>query len=328
MTLPTRNKPQRGAALLLAMLTVTLVAVLAAQAMWRQWRNVEVESAERIQLQARWVLTGALDWARLILREDARTGGADHLAEPWAVPLAEARLSSFLGADSSGSATETDTATQVFLSGQITDLQARMNVANLVDGDKVSETHLQAFRKLFELLSLPREELALMANNLLRSQDAKNPNAPLPPQRVEHLAWLGLSAPTLAVLQPHITLLPQKTLININTASAIVLSASVPQLDMARAQQLVNARKLNHFRSLEDANKLLGGTSDILNDSLHNVRSNYFQVQGRHQQAQSVVEDRSIVQRNGLPGLEVKTLWRSHEAPESEPNRVRVMPSN
>ncbi len=321
MSLKPHNTPQRGAALLAALLTVTLVASMAAAALWRQWRNVEVESAERMQLQARWVLSGALDWARLILREDARAGGADHLAEPWAVPLAEARLSSFLASDANGTANETDSATQVFLSGQITDLQARMNVINLVDGAKVSETHLQAFSKLFEMLGLPREELTLLANNLLLAQDASadKAGAPLPPQRVEHLTWLGLSAPTLAALQPHITLLPQRTPININTASALVLYASVPQLDMARAQQLVNTRQRNHFKTLEDANKLLGGSSDVLTDALHSVGSRYFQVQGRQRQDQSVVEDRSIVQRDGL---EVKTLWRSHEAPPLPASKI------
>ncbi len=310
----TPHRSQRGAALLAALLTVTLVASMAAAALWRQWRNVEVEAAERMQLQARWVLTGALDWARLILREDARAGGADHLAEPWAVPLAEARLSSFLAADSNGTANEADTATQVFLSGQITDLQARLNVGNLVEGGKVSDPDVRAFGKLFDMLGLPREELILLANNLLLAQDTSpdKTGAPLAPQRVEHLAWLGLSATTLTALQPHITLLPQRTPININTASALVLYASAPQLDMARAQQLVNARQTNHFKALDEANKLLGGTADVLTDALHSVNSRYFQVQGRQRQDQSVVEDRSIVQRDGL---EVKTLWRSHEAP-------------
>ena len=71
---------QRGAALLAAMLTVTLVATFAAAALWQQWRAVEVETAERAQLQSAWILVGALDWSRLILRVDAITGGADHLA--------------------------------------------------------------------------------------------------------------------------------------------------------------------------------------------------------------------------------------------------------
>ena len=41
--------------------------------------------------------------------------------------------------------------------------------------------------------------------------------------------------------------LPEATPVNLNTASAEVLSASVPQLDMARAQQLVNARQLTEL---------------------------------------------------------------------------------
>ena len=91
---------QRGAALLAAMLTVTLVAAFAASALWQQWRAIEVEAAERTRIQAAWMLLGALDWSRLILAEDARGSGSDSLAEPWAVPLAEARLSTFLAARS------------------------------------------------------------------------------------------------------------------------------------------------------------------------------------------------------------------------------------
>ena len=41
---------QRGAALLAAMLTVTLVATLAAAAAWQQWREIEVERSERVRV--------------------------------------------------------------------------------------------------------------------------------------------------------------------------------------------------------------------------------------------------------------------------------------
>ena len=102
-------KAQRGAALISAMLVVTLVATLASVALWQQWRHVEVESAERHRVQSSWLLNGALDWSRLILREDAMAGmsgsassgggNSDHLAEPWALPLKEAKLSTFLAQD-------------------------------------------------------------------------------------------------------------------------------------------------------------------------------------------------------------------------------------
>src|SRR5690242_4911833 len=109
---------QTGAALLAAMLTVTLIATFAAAALWQQWRAVEVETAERARLQASWVLVGALDWARLILREDGRNAGADHLAEPWAVPLEEARLSSFLAAEKNIASDALEGLPDAFLSGR------------------------------------------------------------------------------------------------------------------------------------------------------------------------------------------------------------------
>ena len=89
-----RQQSQRGAALLMAMLTAALVATLAATASWRIWQISEVESAEQDRAQMQWVLQGALDWARLLLREDARANrneAVDHLNEPWALPLEEAR---------------------------------------------------------------------------------------------------------------------------------------------------------------------------------------------------------------------------------------------
>ena len=124
---------QRGAALLIAMLTVALVAMFAAASLWQQWRSVEVETAERARIQSGWILTGALDWARLLLREDELASGlVDHLGEPWAVPLKEARLSSFLAADSSNTTTDLAPDTmEAFLSGQIVDLQSMMNVNNM-----------------------------------------------------------------------------------------------------------------------------------------------------------------------------------------------------
>lgn len=301
-----------GAALLAAMLTVALVATMAAAALWQQWRSVEVETAERARVQSLWVLTGALDWARLILREDARSGGADHLGEPWAVPLEEARLSTFLAAEKGVATNTEDAANQAFLSGYINDLQGRMNVINLVENGKPSEPTVRAFAKLFEKLGLPRTELAALVENLRFAQDTSIDNgssrmAPLMPQRVGQLAWLGLSPRTLAILGPFITLLPMRTPVNINTASAPVLFATIPGLDMAQAERLVSTRQLAHFRTLADAGKIVPDAAGDLNETLHSVNSRFFEIHGRLRLDQTVVEERSVVQRDGIS---VKTLWR------------------
>ena len=312
-----RRARQAGAALLTAMLTVAMVASLASGALWQQWRSVEIESAERARVQSLWLLTGALDWARLILRLDAqenvRSGGADYLSEPWAVPLEEARLSTFLAADKNAQPDDDAGASQTFLSGQIIDLQGRLNVTNLVDPNgKVSEPWLKAFGKLFQMLSLPPGELLMLAENLRTALDASlesadTQQAPLMPQRLDQLVWLGLSERSLGALRPYITLLPERTPVNLNTASASVLSASIPSLDMAQAQRLVNVRQTSHFKALADASAQIGQMSVPLSDSQHSIGSRFFEIQGRLRLDQTVVEEHSVVMRNGL---DVKTLWR------------------
>ncbi len=311
------SRNSRGAALLAAMLTVTLVASFAATALWQQWRAVEIESAERSRLQAAWILTGALDWARLILREDGRSGGADHLAEPWAVPLQEARLSSFLAADKNNSAMDNASSPlDIFLSGEIEDMQSRLNVSNLSDANKVSGPDLMSFTRLFDLLGLPQGELLTLAGNLRLagdpSPDRRSGAAiPLLPQRLEQLAWLGLSQATLARLRPHISLLPARTLVNLNTASAEVIYASIPGLEMAQAQRLVDERARSHFRTLSDASRLIGDSEGRISESRHSVTTRFFQVRGRLRMERTVIEERSLVQRDGLA---VKTLWRERAA--------------
>ena len=300
---------QGGAALLAAMLTVTLVATFAATALWQQWRSVEVEAAERTRIQSAWILIGALDWSRLILIEDSRAGGADHLAEPWAVPLEEARLSTFLAADRN--VTQIDDAgggEEAFLSGQIIDLQSRLNLANLVSGDTVNEAALAQFERLFAQLGLPPAELTALVQALRQAQAPGNENAdaPLMPQSPNQLAWLGLAPRTLALLAPHITLLPERKPVNLNTAGAEVLMATLRGLDRAGADRIMAVRQMQPFRSVDDVKKLLGEQIEV-SGSEHGVASSYFEVHGRLRMGPTVVQERSLVRRMGL---EATTVWR------------------
>ncbi|MDQ1260772.1 MAG: ral secretion pathway protein [Pseudomonadota bacterium] len=300
---------QSGAALLAAMLTVTLVATLAATALWQQWRSVEVEAAERTRIQSAWILIGALDWSRLILIEDGRAGGADHLAEPWAVPLEEARLSTFLAADRN--VTQIDDAgggEEAFLSGQIIDLQSRLNLANLVNSDTVNEAALAQFERLFAQLGLPLAELTTLVQALRQAQAPGNENAdaPLMPQSPNQLAWLGLAPRTLALLTPHVTLLPERKPVNLNTAGAEVLMAAIRGLDRSGANKIMAVRQLQHFRSVDDVQKLLGSQVELSGNEL-GVASAYFEVHGRLRLGPTVVQERSLVRRLGL---EATTVWR------------------
>ena len=304
---------QRGAALLLAMLTVALVATLASAALWRQWRAIEVEASERARLQAVWILSGALDWARLILREDARTSSVDHLGEPWAVVLQETRLSSFLAQEGQ----DTTDLDSVFLSGAITDAQSRMNLTNLSVGGTLSEPDQQALARLFEQLGLATDELDRLTEQLLLVQGATagtdaGARTPLRPQRLEQLRWLGLGQDTLRRLQPYLVLLPARTPLNLNTAGAEVIAASIAGLELSEARKLVEARDKRPLRSLAEAQRLLPADMAALAPARFSVASRYFQVHGRLRIDAIVVEERSLLDRNGLG---VFTIWRERVAP-------------
>jgi general secretion pathway protein K len=80
-------------------------------------------------------------------------------------------------------------------------------------------------------------------------------------------------------------------------------------MDLAQAQQLVSARQVTHFRTLADASKILGEGAGQLNEAQHSVNSRFFEVRGRLRLDQTIVEESSVVQRDGMV---VKTLWREH----------------
>ncbi len=315
------SNAQQGAALLAALLTVALVTTLAVGAMWQQWRGLEVESAERHRAQARWLLLGSLDWARVILREDALADGnqtpTDHLAEPWAVPLQEARLSSFLAAlpdGSGGDSEDVALSEQVFLSGHIVDLQSRMTLLNLVQGDRLVPSSLMAFERLFEALGLAPDQLRLLTQGL---QNAQKQQGAVMPQRVSQLTWLGLNAQTVARLSPYVNLLPIATPVNVNTASASVLYASVPGLSLSEAQRLVQERNRSHWATMEAFEKAIGKRS--VSPSTLSVSTRYFEVTGKLRTPSTTVTERSLVQRDGR---ELKVLWRESGQWASTPDQA------
>ena len=303
---------ERGAALLTAMLIVTLVATLAASMLWQQWRAVQVEAAERARAQSAWILSGALDWARLILREDARNGGPDHLGEPWAVPLAEARLSTFLAADKQN----TEDAPDAFLSGVITDAQAKLNLTNLVNGNRIDPAEMAALQRLCETVGVSADVATRIANGMrdaapptppdpsasappMPAAPAAPADPPLMPQTTSQLAWFGVDPEALRTLEPYIAILPDKAYVNVNTASREVLVAATAGLDLATAERIVQARQRAPLKSNADVRALAPSVPEESFARLV-INSNFFEVRGRLRLADVVLEQRSLVYRRNL----------------------------
>jgi general secretion pathway protein K len=305
---PALLSTQRGAALLLAMLIMTLVTTLAAGMVWQQWRAIQVESAERARTQAAWILQGALDWARLILREDGRNNASDprdHLGEPWAVPLAEARLSSFLAADRENNSVAENDSLDAFLSGSITDAQSRWNLRRLIGPDgKPVPAEVGVLKRLCDQAGATGDCADRIASAVAKAWLAPGSVGvqAIAPQRLSQLVWLGIDADTIKRLEPWVDVLPDPAAkVNVNTAPAEVIAATVEDMPLANAQRLVQDRQRTPLKDFAApvSRSYFPVTLKRPVEEVLSVATNFFIIQGRLRLEERVLEERSLVQRNG-----------------------------
>lgn len=309
---------QRGVAivtaLLLAALAITLVMSLFGQ------QNVQVRSIEnqRYQLQKAWVMRGALDWARLILREDAKVNRVDYIGEPWSVPLEETRLDDYVD---NGRSAEDDT--DATISGFIIDAQSRLNLTNLSAGGLIDQPTLLAYQKLLSAQGMDAG-LALKTAQMVastQSQSAQfNPDGSVGAAAVnakilaltqvdDLLAIPGYTPAAIVKLRELVVFLPVATSININTASAQVISARIAGISLSDAQQIVTSRDQAYFRDLTDLGGRWDNTKGKLPDAtVINTQTNYFIVHGHVRLGRSVSDQDALIERTPGSGA-TRVVW-------------------
>ncbi len=306
---------QRGAALLLAMMTVALVATLAATALWQQWRGVEIEARERERLQASWILIGALDWARLILREDARSGGADHLAEPWSIALREARLSTFLAMDSGDS----DIGRQRLPVGPD---HRRAGAAERHQPDRrqpglaspiCRRSSGCSCRWASSRAELERLGCQPAAGGWQQRRRPTTPSVPIPaPSASRNCAGWACPPSACAVLEPYVVVLPTRTPGQSQHGPAEVIAARIPASTCRTRATWSSARAARHFGRLTDAPEALAADAGRSIPARSAWRRAFSRCSGRLRLHDTEVFERSLVQRNGMSGHH--RLARTHGA--------------
>jgi general secretion pathway protein K len=295
-------------ALLLTTLAITIVASL----FWQQQVQVRSIENQRLQLQKQWILRGALDWAGLILREDAKYSSVDTLDEPWAVPLAETRLDQYV---ENGRA-DADTA-DATLSGNISDAQARYNLTNLCLNGTINPVEVAAFEQMLNnahldpaLAQATADEMAAAQKNpAANAANRDNQSGPLPmnlTQVDDLLAVPGFSPEILDKLKNFVIFLPRATPINVNTAPAEVLAARIDGLSLSDAALLVENRNIASFRDLADFAQRLPGPSLDVSASVASVTTNYFLVNGKVRMSRAGLEVQALIERNGT---NTKLIW-------------------
>lgn len=249
--------PQRGAALLMALLLVAVVTVLASAILWRVDIWVTQVKVLRDARQAHRLVMGGVDWARSVLYERQRQRiEKDYLGEAWGtkvppIPVAGGEIS-----------------------GQMLDEQAKFNMAWLLSGDPYPWSQ---YERLLQALGLPPG----LAPSLKSALSGKVT------ERIRYLGTASLESipgytpEAIAKLDKYVTLLPNtNSKLNVNTAPVELIYAIVPGLSFQQAKDIFNRRTQAPFEFTPDFYTLLDKeVRDTFRTDSVSVKSDFFKVE-------------------------------------------------
>ena len=253
-------KRQRGVALITVLLVVAIVTVVSAAMVARQQLSIRASSNQLQARQAWHYALGGEALAQAILARDLRTGATgepgasgeaaavDHLLEPWAQPLP---------------AFEID---QGEILVRIEDLAGRFNLNDLLRDQQPNIAAVEQFRRLLLRLQISAPYAERLLDWLDPDQQASGEfgaedNAYLaldPPYRNAGRRLHDLSELRLLLdmreedfqrLAPYVAALPPGVPLNVNTASAMVLSSLSDNLSLGAAESLIELRRAAPFRN-------------------------------------------------------------------------------
>ncbi len=248
-----RHRSQAGVALITALLVVaigTLVAVEMTRNLRLDIRRTQVGNA---QIQAQQYVLGLEAWARIILRRnDQEFPAIDSYTQGWTRPVPVLDVP------------------RGRLTGQLSALDGRFNINNLVANGVRQTREVARFRRLLTLLGLS-PAIADAAVDFLDADGLQEPDGAednyygrlQPGYRTSNKPFLHLSELKLLVgvnqdvfqrLSPHVAVLPvgkYPSRINVNVASVEVLAALHESIDLRAAQALYNRGRAN-FSNLSE----------------------------------------------------------------------------
>ncbi|MBI1422786.1 MAG: hypothetical protein GC149_04905 [Gammaproteobacteria bacterium] len=303
----TRQGWQRGLALILAMLVMSLATMMAVslssnqQFFFRRTENVLYHE------QAYQYLLGAEDWGKQVLARDLGANKTDSLKDDWAVKLPPIPVE--------GGA----------VAGSIEDMQGRFNINNLADPK--NKAAVDAFRELLTINNMSPDLVNAVLDWIDADQNARFPDGAedvdyMQGERayraanemmssVSELLYIkGFNYQMYSALAPALTALPTAgTQVNVNTATPLTLRMIVKGLSEQDAEKLTKDLAEHPVTDIKDFlnNSLVSGkpvdTTGIA------VSSSYFMIHSYAHIGRAKANLDSLIYR--ATANNVKTLQRS-----------------
>jgi general secretion pathway protein K len=324
------TRTQTGVALITALLVVALATVTAVAMSSRLQLELRRVS-NMLQYDQGYVYTLALqDWGKSILKRDLledkkRNRTVDSLDESWTQHLPATIVE---GGQ---------------VAGYMEDLQARFNLNNLATqpgpatgpaaaAQQTPDPQVEYFKRLLRLLDLDQRLVEAVQDWMdpdinVRfpdgAEDSEYLNQDVPYRTAngpmaspsELLLVKGVTPKVYEKLTPYITVLPESTTINVNTASAEVLQVLSDQIDSAAIAKILEQRKKEPFKSTDEFMQALQSAmpdKKLPNEltSLISVSSSYFVAHAQAKFGRTQMELTSVINRSSNDGS-TRVLARS-----------------
>jgi general secretion pathway protein K len=249
MSLAERSRSQ-GVALIMVLLILAIASVaLISMSTSRQLDNRRTENLLR-SAQAFEYVYSLESWAAKVLHDELLENQQDSFDDSWANPLPETAIPGGT------------------IKAQISDLQGRFNLNNLLVDEKPSDLDNQRFKRLLASLNIkPNIVDAILdwmdADSEIRYPDGAEDETyfqkPSPYRSANRLFTdvselrliPGLSQEDYDKLQPYVYVDNAYTTINVNTASSLLLRCLADNLSAKDSELLIRAIKYKPFKTLE-----------------------------------------------------------------------------
>jgi general secretion pathway protein K len=278
-----RRSDERGIALLLTLLVLTLLVALILEFDAEARREYRDAAAFRDNFKATVLARAAVQAARGTLQQDLakdRKAGQffDSSTDLWALPIREYAIGDGL------------------LTGQIEDERGKLNLNDLAaGGDPIAKkARVQRVKRLFELLQInpdlvdaivdwvdqdetpePAGAESIYYQTLRPSYRAAN--APL--QTLLELRLIkGMTPDIMAKLSKLVTVYPHEgqSKVNLNTASLLVLQALDPSITQSVASDIALARPFKTIQELDRVSSFADIGKELRAQNLYDVKSDLF----------------------------------------------------
>ena len=210
------------------------------------------------------------------------------------------------------------------IQAEIVDLQGRINLNNLLIDGEASEEDILRLKRLLINLKINTDLVDVMLDWIDADMDLRTPNSAedemyskfIPPYRSANVAFSdvsellrlkGMTLKDYKKLLPYIYVANERTPININTASAVVLRTFAPDITKNQAESLYNASG-KPFKEIEEFLKDEAMEGIVINKESISVASHHFLLSGQIDMGKNVLIFDSQLNRNDLG--EVKVVKR------------------